>query len=391
MNKQCALVLGGYVNGYSIIQELHECGVRDIVLFDYQRNLASYSNRIKSFHIIRKNPESLFEQLTKLHEEYEYIVAFPTDDLQVEMMCHIYDRVSEFCFLPVHKENSLKFQDKYEQYIACEKLGVPYPQTLKIKTINDLTKLESFLWPVILKPTSRHDLTTNVFRSLILQDKQDLDQRVNQLSRFISEGINFLASEIIPGDGSNIYAYTSYRSKKGKILNEWIGKKLSQYPDDFGVFSSASNSAPIKILEQGRILADGMDLYGICQSEFKFDSRDNKYKLMEINLRSDMWHRTGNRAGVHIQYTQWLDAIGEIPPKEMQTNKNIHYIYYKHELINLFTRRDYAKVFKYNFWGGDERSFAVLDKQDSRPFLHDIPSTIKGLGAQWLKTLGLRR
>ncbi|NLE06421.1 MAG: hypothetical protein GX638_16675, partial [Crenarchaeota archaeon] len=226
MNKKCALVLGGYVNGYSIIQELHECGVQDIVLFDYQRNIASYSNRIKSFRIIEKNPESLLKQLTKLHEDYEYIVAFPTDDLQVEMMCQIYDRVSGFCFLPVHKKNSLKFQDKYEQYLACENLGVPYPKTLKIKTTNDLGKLESFLWPIILKPTSRRDLTTNVFRSLILQDKQDLSRHANQLSQFINEGTSFLASEIIPGDGSNIYAYTSYRSRNGQILNEWIGKKL---------------------------------------------------------------------------------------------------------------------------------------------------------------------
>ena len=318
-------------------------------------------------------------------------MAFPTDDLQVEMMCQIYDRVSGFCFLPVHKENSLKFQDKYEQYLACKKLGVPYPKTLKIMTTNDLSKLESFLWPIILKPTSRRDLTTNVFRSLILQDKQDLSQHANQLSQFINEGTSFLASEIIPGDGSNIYAYTSYRSRNGQILNEWIGKKLSQYPDDFGVFSSASNSAPMKVLGQGRRLADGMELYGICQSEFKFDCRDNEYKLMEINLRSDMWHRTGNRSGVHIQYTQWLDAIGEIPSKEIQlTNKTIHYIYYKHELINLFSRRGYTKVFKHNIWGGDERSFAVFDKRDIRPFLHDIPSTIKGLGAQWLRTLGLR-
>ena len=60
-----------------------------------------------------------------------------------------------------------------------------------------------------------------------------------------------MASEIIPGDGSNIYAYVGYRSKSGKIINEWTGRKLSQYPDDFGVFSSASNEAPDDVLIQG--------------------------------------------------------------------------------------------------------------------------------------------
>ncbi len=32
-DKSCALILGGYVNGYSIMQELYENGVTDIVLF----------------------------------------------------------------------------------------------------------------------------------------------------------------------------------------------------------------------------------------------------------------------------------------------------------------------------------------------------------------------
>lgn len=392
MKRQCALVLGGYVNGYSIIQELHDCGVEDIVLFDYKRNIASYSNKIKAFYYIEKNSDSLKKQLLKLHENYDYIVVFPTDDLQIEMLCQIYDEVSEFCFLPVHKENSLKYQDKYEQYKACERLGIPYPATIKIETPNDLSRLESFVWPVIIKPTSRKDLTTTVFRSLILQSKQDLDGHLDELLRYVDEGISFLASEIIPGDGSNIYAYVGYRSKSGKIINEWTGRKLSQYPNDFGVFSSASNEAPEEVLIQGRMLLNGMNLYGINEPEFKYDSRDNTYKLMEINLRSGMWHRIGNRSGVHIQYTQWLDAIGEETYKEEQVkDKIIHYIYYKHELINLFSRPGYYKVFKNNIRGGDERSFAVFDKRDIRPFLHDIPSTIKGLGSQWLKALGLKR
>lgn len=392
MKRQCALVLGGYVNGYSIIQELHDCGVEDIVLFDYKRNIASYSNKIKAFYYIEKNSDSLKKQFLKLHEDYDYIVVFPTDDLQIEMLCQIYDEVSEFCFLPVHKENSLKYLDKYEQYKACENLGIPHPATIKIETPNDLSRLESFVWPVIIKPTSRKDLTTTVFRSLILQSKQDLDGHLDELLRYVDEGISFLASEIIPGDGSNIYAYVGYRSKSGKIINEWTGRKLSQYPDDFGVFSSASNEAPDDVLIQGRILLNGMNLYGISEPEFKYDFRDNKYKLMEINLRSMMWHRIGNRSGVHIQYTQWLDAIGEETYKEEQVkDKIIHYIYYKHEFINLLSRSGYFKVFKNNIWGGDERFFAVFDKRDIRPFLHDIPSTVKGLGSQWLKALGLKR
>ena len=64
------------------------------------------------------------------------------------------------------------------------------------------------------------------------------------MENHLDSGIKFLASEIIPGGENCIYAYVAYRDMNGKILNEWTGKKLAQYPDDFGVFASASNEAP---------------------------------------------------------------------------------------------------------------------------------------------------
>ncbi len=391
MNKNCAVVLGGYVNGYSIIQELHECGIQDIVLLVHKRNLSTRSNRIKTFYIIDRDSKSLESQLHTLHKQYNYLVLFPTNDLHVESMCEIYDKVSDFCFLPVHKENSLKYQSKLQQYRECERLKLPYPKTIFIQKPDDLNKLDSFLWPIIIKPTTRKDITTSVFRSLIINGQKDYNRNLQKLAGYIEQGIEFLASEIIPGDGSNIYAYVGYRNKQGEILNEWTGKKLSQYPNDFGVFSSASNQAPIEVMEQGRTLLNELNLYGIIEPEFKYDNRDNKYKLMEINLRSMMWHRTGNRSGVHIQYTQWLDALGKAVSAERQEkDRLVHFVYYKHELINLLTRAGYWKTFKHNFAAADQTTYAVYDREDIKPFLYDLSSIARGLGIQCLKKLGFR-
>jgi len=69
MNKiNCVLILGGNVNGYSIVQELYEKKVREIILFAYSRELASYSNKIKKFVLIDRTPESLYQNIEKLHE-----------------------------------------------------------------------------------------------------------------------------------------------------------------------------------------------------------------------------------------------------------------------------------------------------------------------------------
>ena len=134
----CALILGGNVNGYSIIQELHEKKVEEIILFGCSRESASYSNKIKKFVLIDETPESLYREIKKLHEEYEKIVVFPTNDLQLENLHKLYNKINSFCFLPFNPENLLLCLDKFVQYSYCEKLGIPYPKTIYIQEKKDL-------------------------------------------------------------------------------------------------------------------------------------------------------------------------------------------------------------------------------------------------------------
>jgi predicted ATP-grasp superfamily ATP-dependent carboligase len=202
--------------------------------------------------------------------------------------------------------------------------------------------------------------------------------------------VSFIASEIIPGDGSNIYAYVGYRSMEGRILNEWTGKKLSQYPDDFGIFSSASNLAPVEVLEQGKTLLNGMDLKGIAEPEFKYDCRDGKYKLMEINLRSMMWNRVGYLSGVNLHYTQYVDAIGgEVPSYRQEKTRDIHLVCLKHELSNLIRRKGYAGIFYHNMFGGDVTNIALFDIRDLRPFLVNCVDIIDEILSVGRKRLGI--
>lgn len=388
--KDCALVLGGYVNGYSIIKELYEKKIEEIVLFGYSRELASYSNKIKKFVLIDKTPDSLHREIAKLHQEYEKIIIFPTDDLQLENLHNIYPEIHSFCFLPFNPENLLICLDKYIQYSYCEKLGVPYPKTVLLQKKDDLENIKTIHFPVLLKPNKREDLRRKVFRNLKIDTPEDLEKVKKEIENYLDSGIKFLASEIIPGNGDCIYAYVGYRDQKGRTLNEWTGKKLSQYPDNFGVFSAASNEAPEEVLIQGRILLNGMNIKGIAQPEFKYDRRDKKYKLTEINLRSMMWHRVGNLSGVNLHYSQYLDALGKkVSPQVQVKNKNIHFLYMKHEIKNLIIQRKYLRTFLENIIESDETHFAVYDRKDIKPFLKDSADIARGAIKKFLRALGI--
>jgi predicted ATP-grasp superfamily ATP-dependent carboligase len=384
----CALILGGHVNGYSIIQELSEKKIEDIILFGYSRELASYSNKIRKFVLIDKTPESIYDEIKKLHSEYRKIVIFPTDDLQLENLQEIHSKISSFCFLPFNPENLQACLDKYTQYTYCEKLGIPYPKTMYIQEKKDLENIENIQFPILLKPSKRYDLRTKVFRNMKIDSLEDLKRIKKDMEDYLGAGIKFIASEIIPGSENCLYGYVAYRDMKGKILNEWTGKKLAQYPDGFGVFSSASNEAPEEVLIQGKILLEGMDIKGIAEPEFKYDFRDKKYKLTEINLRSMMWHRVGNLSGINLHYSQYQDALGQkVIPQIQVKNKDIHFIYLKHEIANLFGRKRYFSTFMKNIRDSDETHLAIYDIKDIEPFLRDSIDTCKIVVGKFLRTL----
>jgi len=391
LKNTVALVLGGYVNGYSIVKELYEKNIKNIALFDVGRSLARYSNKI-SYHVeIDSTSEKLLFELQKLNQLYDQIVIYPTDDLQLENLLDIYEEISSFCYLPFNPNNLLQTLDKSLQYSICDKYDIPYPKTVSAKVLSDLDCISELQFPLLIKPSTRKDLTEDVFRTLYCNDYDDYLAQKKYLSELMSLGIEFVISEYIPGDDTNIYAYTCFRSNEGDILNFWTGKKLTQYPDNYGIFSSASNESPLVVEKQGADLVNAMDAYGVLEPEFKYDHRDGKYKLMEVNLRSMMWHRTGSVSGVKIQETQYLYAIGgQVTSYEQDKSNNIHFVLMLHEIPNLIARKGYWKHFKYNVFGGGKREWAIFDVNDVKPFIYSLNLLFLMMGSACLRRLGLR-
>jgi hypothetical protein len=126
------------------------------------------------------------------------------------------------------------------------------------------------------------------------------------------------------------------------------------------------------VLVLGRRLIEGMDLYGICEPEFKYDERDGKFKLMEINLRSMGWVNVGYLSGVPLHYCLWLHATGQVVPKfEQDRERDIRFIELQNEISNLLYRKGYWRVFRSVFGACDRRVF-TYGPGDAGPFRHHL-------------------
>lgn len=385
--KNCAIILGDHVNAYEIIRELKDFEVEDIILFYLKRtHLSFYSNIPKKK--IKLKLSSLLNELQLISEEYNRIILYSTNDLLNDWIDNNSKNIPNNIIIPFNDGDILNYQNKLKVYKICEKIGVPYPKTQKISDITDLESVSYLKFPIIIKPNTREDLQSDVFRNITFINIDDYKAYKGKLISFLNDKIEFMASEFVPGDTyGTIYSYASF-SINGEVLKYWCGRKLAQYPNDTGVFSTGTSIEDPTLEHYGKKLIEAMNLSGINQPEFKYDHRDNTFKLMEINFRTMMWHRTGtinNCPLSALQYFYYTDKNKFNDLISLKTKEKFNYSYLPYELINLFTRKNYLKRFRTNLFNRPTK-IAIFNKKDLLPFLYDIfIGTFKEVLARILK------
>ena len=120
-----------------------------------------------------------------------------------------------------------------------------------------------------------------------------------------------MLQDIVPGGDEELYTLGSYLDAQSRPLAVFTGHKLRQHPPRFGHVSMAVSRWVPDMAEAGLRLLGELGYHGVSQVEFKRDTRDGKYRLMEVNARHWMWHSLGTACGVNLSLAAYRDAIGE--------------------------------------------------------------------------------
>lgn len=386
LKRVVSLVIGTHVNAYSVVSELHAHGVENLVVASESKSICSSSRKLRRFERTRGGWRGVRGLIESLSREFERVVIFPTEDRHIEWLDWYREELPSNTIHPVRPGMS-EWLDKQRQYVACREVGVPCPNFHVIRNARDMdAELETLRLPLLIKPTKRTSLAGHrPLRNILVINRADIRRACLALAAAVNNGDEFLAMEVVPGPSSNIFSYAAYRDSDGVILNEWSGRKLSQYPNDFGVFASAINERIPVVESLGRQLVHRMGLTGFSQPEFKYDERDGQYKLMEVNLRSMMWNYVGFISGVSLHYTYYLNALGLATPSMPQSPRPFHFVNLAAELENLMSRRRYWGTFRSVAFPQCDRHWACFDRADPVPFMRTLLSVPINIAKRWTR------
>jgi len=332
-NRPIPVILGGHVNGLGLTRSFGHVGI-PVICLDRRKSLTFHSRYSTSYLCPdpEKNEEEFLQYLIELGERLPYKgVLFATNDIWLVPISKDRERLSKYYLYPMSGWDVIeKCWNKRYLYEIAQKSGIPIVKTYFTKNVSDLDKVANDIqFPCVIKP----EITIGFMEKLGSKGRTITVPSYKQLmhwrGRLIESGLEttpLILQEHIVGSIENLYTITSYSNIDADVIAYSIGHKIRQNPPDAGTIISGRVKNDPEVLELGTKLIKALGFYGIANTEFKRDERDQKFKLIEINPRPGMWNYSAFMSGINLPHIAYLDLLGEPLEQQLTSEEEIVWI-----------------------------------------------------------------
>ena len=311
-----ALVVGGDYQGLGIARSLGRRGI-PVCVVDDEKSIARYSRY--TTHAVSvgglRDEGATVRALLEVGERLQLNgwVVFPTREETVAALSLHRDQLRTRFRVPTPPWETIRWAwDKRKTYELAARLDIPVPATWYPKNVSELSSLDASL-PLVIKPAIKeHFVYATGAKAWKARTRSELEERFARAASVVGNG-EVMVQDFIPGGGSQQFAYCAF-FKDGKAIGRMVARRLRQHPLEFGRASTYVESADIPVLERlSERLLRAIDYYGLVELEYKLDTRDGRYKLLDFNARTWGYHSLGTRAGVDFPYLLFADQTGQCP------------------------------------------------------------------------------
>ncbi len=224
------------------------------------------------------NLETLVQTVLEAIRKQQFDLVIPVSYPVTLALARRALEIAQYSHLELAESEAIEIAaNKLKMINLAGTLGVPAPATYLSTEIPKPISAMSF--PVVIKPQMESPGRQPVRYA---RNAADLER---MLSRKPGGGgvpygeQSYLLQEFIPGQGCGFFA--SYQ--RGVCKRIFMHRRVREYPASGGASSCAESFYDAKLEMYGRRMLDALDWHGVAMVEFRRDSRDGEYKLMEIN------------------------------------------------------------------------------------------------------------
>jgi predicted ATP-grasp superfamily ATP-dependent carboligase len=312
--------------------------------------------------------DAFIESLLSLADRLSGAVVIPTTDGAVKDLARRKDELARHFIVDCSDwAVAEKYIDKRHTYDLAAELGIPIPRTLVPEGPGDLDAFAAEVgFPCLVKPRESHLWAARLGGKFTLATS--LPEMHESYAAASEAGLEVVIQELIAGPDRHAVNYNAYRCSSG-ILAECTARKLRQAPPRSGLPRVVLSTDVPEIVEPGRRLLEGLGYEGFACTEFKFDARERKYKLLEVNGRHNLSSLLSIRCGVNFPWISYRYLVANEVPAPIQPRTGLYWIDEQLELAYNRTRagRDTEGWRQIVRPWVHEHVFAVFDRHDLGP------------------------
>jgi len=392
-----AIVMNMFYTGLGISRSLGEHGIPVIGLTAHRGIYGNFTRyaKLRTSPDSREEPELLLAFLLRLADELgDTAVIFPTRDDDVRFLDRYREQLGARFTLAVAERGALEAcLDKQQTFLWAQKAAVASPRTWSITGIEDLHHiLPELPFPCIMKPVSAHHWrqgsnwqVVGNRKAVPVPSPETLLTEYNVIAQAENRA---LLQEMVPGGDDCLFVAACYLNRQSELIAGFTAQKLLQVPERFGTGCILQTvDRPELLVSAGRLLR-AMGFSGIAEVEFKWDSNDRQFKLIEVNPRAWDQHRLGNACGVDLVHVAYCDLLGldrPLIPKQGAGQKWIADDVFFLLLLRSLWKRE-GKLRSYLRLAAGQRTYAIWSIRDPLPLLGFIATRFI---PQLVKTISL--
>lgn len=197
---------------------------------------------------------------------------------------------ARYRFNYINRAMQERLENKKDFYAVCEEYGLDYPKTFVLTYEERDSFTTPFGFPMALKPNDSiaylHADFPGKKKAYRIADEEELRRVVQEIYSSTYHG-ELILQDFIPGDFSRMYVLNAYVNTHGEVKMMCLGKCLLDacLPREIGNYNALVTMGNNAIYAQYERFLQDIGYRGFANFDLKYDVRDGKYKVFEINIR----------------------------------------------------------------------------------------------------------
>ncbi len=317
------LLFGGDINVYSMARAFHEAYGKRSICYGKFPSGPAYASSIIDYRACREieQPDVFLSKVRQVAAEAgeQTVLLIACGDSYVKLAAEGQADFPPNVIAPyVSGEQIALLTHKERFYALCDEHGIDHPDTFIYRPDLGHDFQLPFDAPYVLKPSNgvaywEHPFPGNE-KVFICRSREEL---LAVLGKVYAAGYpdSMIIQDFIPGDDTFMHVLTNYSDQKAQVRLMCLGHVLLEEHTPHGIGNHA-----VILTEQNQTLCETLRAFleaigfrGFSNFDIKYDSRDGKYKVFEINCRQGRSNYYVTGAGYNLARYLVEDLIENKP------------------------------------------------------------------------------